>query len=288
MSADPALIAWMVAADRESCVRMDLLTIRPRGGAPLRWTSGDDRLALPDGRVFVPGPAIERDNVSLRAGLQVSEMNLQLSVDDDVMIGSLTAVQFAERGGLDGAQVTLEWAYFDEDAVFKGNFVRFSGMTGTASWSAGSIEIMARSLTGTLNVVVPREVYQPQCLNQVFDSRCGLRESTWRVTGAVTGVGAGRAALMAIGTGLAQADGWFDLGLLEFTGGGLDGIARTVKRHAGGVIAFALPLPLAPVVGQTFVVRPGCNRSVSTCTNKFNNRVAFRATPFVPPPETVT
>jgi len=288
MSIDASLIAWMVAADRDSCVRLDLLTIRPRGGEPLRWTSGDASLTLPDGRVFVPGPAIERDNVALRAGLQVSEMNLQLGVDDDVLIGSLTAVQFAERGGLDGAQVTLEWAYFDDDGALKGSFVRFSGMTGTASWSAGSIEIMARSLTGTLNVVVPREVYQPQCLNQVFDSLCGLRESTWRVTGTVTSVGTGRAALMAITTGLAQADGWFDLGLLEFTGGELDGVARTVKRHAAGVIGFALPLPVAPLVGQTFVVRPGCNRSVATCANKFNNRAAFRATPYVPPPETVT
>jgi uncharacterized phage protein (TIGR02218 family) len=285
---NPALIAWMVSAQRSAGFRIDLLTLKPRGLNPFQWASGAGRFLLPDGRVFVgDGPGIERDEITLQAGLQVSEMNISLLVDNTISMGGMSALQFAERGGLDGAEVTLEWAYFDTDRVFKGSFVRFSGMTGPAAWEAGRIDLLVRSLTSTLNVQVPRETAQPQCMWQVFDPGCGLNEAAWRVNGVVTGVGTGRAALMAFDTNLTQDDGWFDLGLLEFVGGAMNGVARTVKRYADGTVQLGLPLPVAPQVGQTFIVRPGCNRTEPTCRLKFNNRGRFKATPFVPPPETV-
>jgi len=287
MSIDPSLIAWMVAAERESCFRFDYITIKPRGLSPLQWTSGSGSHMLPDGRVFTEGPGIERDSISLSAGLQSSEMNLTLQVDDSVLINGMTALRFAERGGLDGADVKLEWAYFDEAGVFKGSFVRFSGMCGPAAWSAGSIELIARSATAALNIQVPREVYQPACLNQVFDPKCGLKESDWLVTGAVTSVPVGRSGLMGFTSGLTQPDGYFDLGLLTFISGPLQNVMRTVKRYASGQMAFAIPLPVAPAVGSTFSVLPGCNRALDTCVGRFNNRNAFRATPFVPPAETI-
>ena len=285
---DPALIAWMVAADRTAGFRIDLVTLKPRGLNAFRWASGAGQFLLPDGRVFTGnGPGLERDEITLQAGLQVSEMNLSLIVDDSVSMGGMTALQFAERGGLDGAEVTLEWAYFDTNRVFKGSFVRFSGMTGPAAWEAGRIDLLVRSLTSTLNVQVPRETAQPQCMFQVFDPGCGLNEQLWRVNGVVESVNAGRAGLMSFGTNLAQDDGWFDLGLLEFLGGAMNGVARTVKRYADGTVYLGLPLPVAPQPGQTFIIRPGCNRTEPTCRLKFNNRLRFKATPFVPPPETV-
>lgn len=287
MSIDPALISWMVSADRESCFRFDFITVKPRGLGPLQWTSGAGSMLLPDGRLFTEGPGIDRDNVSLSAGLQSSELNLTLQVDDTVLINGMTALRFAERGGLDGADVKLEWAYFDENKVFKGIFVRFSGMTGPAAWAAGRIDLIVRSATAALNVMTPREVYQPACLNQVFDPKCGLKEADWLVSGAVSSVPAGRAGLMGFTSGLAQPDGYFDLGLLTFTSGSLNSVMRTVKRYASGQIAFAVPLPVAPTVGTTFTVLPGCNRSLDVCVNRFSNRPAFRGTPFVPPPETV-
>lgn len=285
---DPALIAWMVAADRTAGFRIDLVTLKPRGLNAFRWASGAGQFLLPDGRVFTGnGPGLERDEITLQAGLQVSEMNLSLIVDDSVSMGGMTALQFAERGGLDGAEVTLEWAYFDTNRVFKGSFVRFSGMTGPAAWEAGRIDLLVRSLTSTLNVQVPRETAQPQCMFQVFDPGCGLNEQLWRVNGVVESVNAGRAGLMSFGTNLTQDDGWFDLGLLEFLGGAMNGVARTVKRYADGTVYLGLPLPVAPQPGQTFIIRPGCNRTEPTCRLKFNNRLRFKATPFVPPPETV-
>lgn len=284
---DPGLVAWMVAADREAGFRHDLLSIRPRGGAVLRWTSGDRSVMTTDGRVFQVGPGIERGKLRMAAGLQVDDMDLSLLVDDTVMMGGLPALTFAERGGLDGADVQLEWAYFDTDGTFMGRMTRFTGMTGPAEFEMGRIDLLVRSEISRLNISVPQEVYQPSCHNQVFDPRCGLNPAAFLVSGEVTAVGTGRQALMQLTTDLVQADGYFDIGLLEFTSGVNNGLLRTVKRYASGVCEFALPLQQEPSIGDTFTVLPGCNRTLPICVTRFNNRGRFRGTPFIPDPETV-
>lgn len=289
MSLDPDLLAWLLTADRDSFLRPDLLTVQPRGKAPLRWTSADRTILTPDGRLFKPGPGITRSKIRQAAGIQVSDMDITLAVDDSVVIGGLTALAYAERGGFDGARVTLEWAYFDNDGVFKGLQRKFGGMTGPAQLELGQIEFKVRGDTARLNAMVPREVYQPACLNQVYDGLCGLDVEDWRVTGVVTSVGTGRAGMMAFtAAGISEPAGYFDLGAIEFRDGPLEGVLRTVKQHAaGGVISVAMAWPALPEVGDTFVAVPGCNRTEARCINTFNNRLRFRGTPYVPAPETV-
>lgn len=289
MSVPADLVAWLVAADRHAGFRVDLITVSPKGYPALRWTSADRKVMTLDGRVFRPGPGIDRGKIRLAAGLQVSEMDLGLEVDDTVMVGPLRALTFAQRGLFDGAAVTLEWAYFDTARVFKGSHQRFSGTAGPAELEAGRIDLLVRSDISKLNVAIPREVYQPQCLNQLFDARCGLDADAWAVAGAVTAVPAGRAGfLQFVASGLGQQGGHFDLGAVEFWSGDNESVVRTVKAHAaGGVITLAQPLPVVPAVGDTFVVIPGCNRSQARCLGTFNNRRRFRGTPYVPAAETV-
>lgn len=293
MSVDPDLLAWMVAADRSDGFRADLLTMITHQGYVLRWTSLDRKVMTLDGRVFVPGPAFSRSRIRLAAGVQVSDMDLTLHVDDSVVVGGLPALHFAERGLFDGCEVTLEWAYFDTAGVFKGLIQRFAGKTGPASLELGEIGFKVRSEIAALNTMVPREVYGAGCLNSLFDHRCGLDADAFSVSGSVTSVPSGRAGVMQFtASGLAQAAGYFELGAIEFRTGTLAKVTRTVKAHAaGGVLSVAMAWPQAPAVGDTFKVVPGCNRTMGACANKFNNlrfgRLAFRGTPFVPAPETV-
>lgn len=286
---DPTLKAWMVSAERSAAFRFDLLTIAPRSTAVLRWTDGDRKVLTTDGRLFVRGPDFERSKIRLAAGIQVSDMDLTLFVDDSVTVGGMPALAFADRGLFDGAAVTLEWAYFDTDGLFKGSFQRFKGVTGPAELEMGRIDFKVRSEIARLNVMVPREVYQPACLNQLFDGGCGLDPDAWAVSGTVTSVGTGRSGLMQFtASGLTQAAGYFDLGAVEFRTGQLSRTVRTIRAHApGGVLSFAQPWSVAPAVGDTFSALPGCNRTVARCAGTFGNQLRFRGTPFVPSPETV-
>lgn len=289
MSIAPDLLAWLTAADRVDGMRVDLLTVAPRGFPAQRWTTADKRVMTVDGRVFTPGPGIERSRIRLTSGIQVSDMDLTLFYDELVTIGGIPMFEFAERGLFDGADVLLEWAYFDAAGTFKGSHARFSGQTAPAEFEMGRLDFKVRSAISKLNVAVPSEVYQPGCLNQLFDARCGLDPDDYVLVGTVTGIGTGRAGAMTFtAAGLTQDPGYFDLGVIEFLSGPNDGVLRTVKAHgAGGVLSVAMAWPATPLVGDTFNVVPGCNRTLQRCVGTFNNRARFRGTPFVPAPETV-
>lgn len=65
------------------------------------------------------------------------------------------------------------------------------------------------------------------------------------------------------------------------------GVSRTVLSYASGNFTLTLPLAETPQVGDPVLAFPGCNKTVSTCQNKFGNLVNFRGFPYVPKPETV-
>lgn len=282
ISAEPSLAAWI--ASTRHCLRPDLLTVETRTGLLLRWTDADRDITTADGRTFVRGPIIERSRLRLASGVQVDELSLSLYVGDDQLIGNVPMLHYARRGGFDGADVRLEWAYFDLDGTLKGTVLRFTGRTGPAEVERGAFFVSVRSELAGLNISIPRETYQPSCLNQVYDAKCGLVKSSFTVSGTVTGTNDTATWLL---SNLGQSAGYFDLGVLTFTSGANAGHSRTVKAYAAGAFQFANPLGEVPSVGDTFTVRPGCDRRKTTCSSKFGNVVRFRGFPYVPAPETV-
>jgi hypothetical protein len=55
---------------------------------------------------------------------------------------------------------------------------------------------------------------------------------------------------------------------------------------SGGAVSVKLAFLSPPAVGDQFQLLPGCDRSLATCTNIFNNPVHFGGVPFVPAQET--
>jgi uncharacterized phage protein (TIGR02218 family) len=131
---------------------------------------------------------------------------------------------------------------------------------------------------------VPAETYQPGCRSTIYDAACGLDAVAMSVAGAVTGLSGSR--LDYVATDLGQASGHFDLGAIRFTSGALAGESRTVRAYAGGGVQTVLPWPQQPAIGDTFSIRPGCNRTAARCT-ALGNLIRFRGQPHIPAPETV-
>ena len=279
---DPAFTAWLSSASK--VIRCDLWSIFTRTGVALYFSGGDVDVTLPDARSFVRGPGFKRSRIKLSAGLQVDKVDVTMFVTAAHTVGSVPMAHHARAGGFDGAGVALDWAYFDEGGAYQGVMRKFAGTAGPAEVEPGQIRFEVRSEIALLQTMLPKEVYQPACLNQVYDSLCALNKPTWQASGAVTGT---NGTLVWLQSGLAQANGYFDLGVLTFTSGVNAGLTRTVKAYAGGAFQFARPMLAVPTNGDTFIVRPGCDRTLATCTNKFNNRLRFRGFPFVPSAETV-
>lgn len=279
---DPAFTAWLSATPK--AIRCDLWTILTRAGILLRFTSGDVDVALPDGRTFVRGPGFKRSRIKLSAGLQVDKLDVTMNVTLAHTIAGIPMAYHARAGGFDGATVILDWAYFDEGGTLQGIVRKFPGAAGPASIEPGRIRFEVRSELSRLQMMLPKDVYQPSCLNQPYDHRCALKKSTWQQSGTVTG---NDGSLLFLQSALSHAAGYFDLGVLAFTSGANAGVSRTVKSSLAGAFYFSRPFLAVPQVGDTFTVRPGCDRTESMCTTKFANRSRFRGFPFIPAPETV-
>ena len=281
-SASPALVALLNSgADFQMA---DLWTITLRGGTIVRW-SGADVALVSGGQTFVLGPVIERQEIGEKIGLEVTTTDMQIVAGPDDLINGTPIIPFIRGHGLDGANVKLERAFLtDWSLPVVGSVLRFSGRVTAVSAIAGnSATITVSSWTVLLNANMPANLYQAACLHAVYDAGCALAPAALAVTGTVTGT----PTASAFGSGLAAAANDFAQGRVVFGSGANAGLTATVKANDGsGHFQLVAPLPSAPAPGDTFTAYPGCDLTQGRCSTRFNNLGRFKATPFVPVPET--
>jgi len=69
--------------------------------------------------------------------------------------------------------------------------------------------------------------------------------------------------------------------------GGNAGQSRTIASFiSGGAVTVKLAFPSPVAARDLFQLLPGCDRTLATCTNVFNNRIHFGGFPYIPTPET--
>lgn len=267
--------------------KADLYTLTLAGGTVYRW-SGSDVALSGGGHTWTLGPGLKRSRVRFTVGVEVDTLTLTINDNVGTTINGQALIPFIRAGGLMGARLQLDRAFWGpEDA----------GPVGALLWFIGRIaeiprldryeaQLSIRSDLELLDVMIPRDVYQPGCLNTLYDSACGINRAALTVgSTASSGTDATRTVF---GHSLAQAAGYFDLGVVTFTSGANANISRTVKRHVSGQITVLSPFPFAVDAGDAFAIYPGCDKTQATCTNKFLNVVHFRGMPYIPVPETVT
>ncbi len=76
--------------------------------------------------------------------------------------------------------------------------------------------------------------------------------------------------------------GYFDGGVIKMTSGPNDGLRMEVKSYTTGQITLALPFPELVQAGDSYSMTPGCDKSLETCRDRFNNVVNFRGFPYLP------
>jgi uncharacterized phage protein (TIGR02218 family) len=161
--------------------------------------------------------------------------------------------------------------------------LHFFGRMSIKELSAIQIDLEVRSETEMLDIELPRHTTVPSCIHQVYEVGCDLNKDLIGINGTVLL----NSSVSVIRCGLAQAAGWFDLGVILFTDGLNNSVRRTVRSYSPGFINLVYPIPYVPQAGDHFIVYPGCDGTVNTCQNKFNNLSHFRGCPFVPTSETI-
>lgn len=280
-----ALVAFLNSATQR--VTADLLTITLTSGQVLRYSGGDQALTV-NGNTFGLGPLIVRSRTSQKVGIDVDSLDLTLSCDSSVQVNGSPLLAFARLGGFDAARVVLERAYAASWATgVVGTVALFSGRVGPGVPTRYDVRFTVKSELELLDVMVPRNVYQAGCLNDLFEpSTCRILRAAWTYAGSATGPTDATQTVFA--NTLVNGGGWFDLGVVRFSSGANLGVSRTVRSYQPGSLTVIAPWPFPVANGDTFTASAGCNKTLLQCDTKFNNRVNFRGQPFIPVPETIT
>jgi uncharacterized phage protein (TIGR02218 family) len=86
-------------------------------------------------------------------------------------------------------------------------------------------------------------------------------------------------------TPLGGGTGYFDFGKVTWITGANAGLSMEVKAYVPGQVTLYLPAPYPIGVGSpsdTFSISAGCDKSFTTCRDRFSNVVNFRGEPYVP------
>ncbi|MFW1730195.1 DUF2163 domain-containing protein [Acinetobacter baumannii] len=280
--ASPKLIALL---DSNQFIMADLYTITTIQGIEYRYTNYDFDLTV-GGKVFSSqGPIISREGISLSLGIEVDNLSITIGTNESTKFGEVPVAQAFHNGVLDGARFKLERIFMDAQTptdTSASTLVLFEGRIVEPEFDRYEIKASVVSDVDGLKLQMPRNLYQPGCLNTLFDSACGLRSADFAVN---TTIGANSTPNRIL-CDLSQPQGWFTQGVVEFLEGVNIGIKRTVRLHETGALLLTLPLLEMPAIGESIRVYPGCDKRLETCSNRFNNRARFRGSPYVPVPET--
>lgn len=284
-SASPDLITLFT--EKREYWMADLYTFTLVDGTVLRYTSADIDVTVGGATFSHQGPIIQRSRTRQAIGLAVDQLDLDISADPATLLSGLPWLQAISNGALDGTEVELRRAFTASPAdALLGNIAgtvhQFSGRVSDTETDSLTARVIVRSWLELLNTPLPRNLYQPPCGYSLYDAGCGVSRAAFAVN---TSVSSG-STRQVLNCALAAAAGYFDIGEVVFNSGQNLGVRRTVKTYVPGTVTLAYPLPKAVSVGDTFTIYPGCDKRLATCDIKFSNTARFRATPFVPVPET--
>lgn len=227
-----------------------------------------------DGVVYSASSGYTATAIQSASGMGVDNLDIQ---------GALDSATITEQDLLAGLWdfAAIEIFIVNYNDLTMGSMTLRSGNLGSVRTGRGMFVAELRGMMQRLQQAVGRLV-MPACNADLGDTRCGINLGTFTdgtVSGSVDSVTSNRQFLDA---GLTQAANWFAGGLLTWTSGLNSGLAAEVKAFTGGAVSLHIAMPYTVQVGDTFTIKAGCDKSVTTCRTKFSNVVNFRGFPHLP------
>ena len=212
------------------------------------------------------------------------------------LINGVPFLQAVRQRAFDGAIVQRDRWFFDPDIrTATGLPTPVGGMPMFYGY-ASAIDQLGRtrvthkvkSALVMLDIQMPRNLYQPNCIYTVYSSSCGAVKGSFVNSGVV---GSSPSASVIPWAGGVPGSIPFANGEIFMESGPAVNQTRTIRAYDGTNLYLVYPFNVAPLAGDTFKAYPGCNRadplaagSTSTC-NFFGRAAAFRASPRVPQAE---
>lgn len=152
--------------------------------------------------------------------------------------------------------------------------VYWKGRIVTTKAQDNEIKVDCESVFTSLKRAGLRARYEKTCRHEVFDRGCKVNEANFRKVATIDAVNVMHITL----SGEAAPIGYYTAGMVIFS----DGTTRLITKHeAQGEITISRPHPNAQP-GERVTLLPGCDHSIDTCKNKFNNYINYGGWPYIP------
>ena len=245
-----------------------------RDGVVLGFTDHDEPLAF-NGTLF---------EVATGADAALAEAKMGLAVADTEISGALASPSLTEEdiaaGRYDGAEVVLYMVDWTDPALHRR----------MATYTIGEIVRADGAFRAELRGVIERlersnaRRFTRHCDAELGDARCGVMLGSNRKRQAtVTAVDGTRLVVTPV-TGV--KDDLFDHGHAHWRTGSNAGARSTIVRSRNatpGREVLLWSVPDAPVaIGDELTLVAGCDKSLRTCRDRYNNALNFRGFPFLP------
>lgn len=300
-TASPALLA-LFASD-QPFEQLDLYTITLISGFVMRYANcpydiiygGHTWLCARSGGVILDEAA---DSSGPRAhwtsGLEAGSWEITVLPRPEDRIGALAWLPAVRAGILQEATVRVDRGYIAGEwptvptlsLVPTGIVNVFFGRVAEIDFGRSSVQINISDPRELLNIDMPRNVYSSQCRYALFSPQCTKIAADFAVAALVTEATDSTSQFYT--NAGAPVDGYFSLGNCIFTSGQNAGLRLMVRSsgHISGLISLIAPMPFLVAPGDGVTLYPGCDKTVATCTNKFNNRLNYGGFTQIPAAET--
>lgn len=240
-----------------------------RDGAVLAFTDCDTDLTV-DGVTYEASAALTPSEAVSSLGMAVDEQEVQGGVSSDAISEADLAA-----GVYDGATVEvieIDWSTSTRHATVGAYYL------GQVSRTESAFAAELRSEAGILAQKRGRYV-MGVCDAELGDARCGVNTAALAAAGAITHK-TGDADFLVSGL----PDGsemTYTAGTLIWTSGANLGQSQEVRAHRGHSVSLWRPPLFEVATGDTFDILPGCDKSFTTCQNRYSNGPNFRGFPAV-------
>jgi hypothetical protein len=176
-----SMSAAFEAAIAQSMVRIaELYTCELANGTIYRYTTHQKDVIWDAGGNTYQSVAFERGPIRRNTNGEFDEVELSMgNISGDLW-------DMVHKNVLDAAEVTIRRFRWDASFAADEEIEIFRG-TPNIGFDRKTLTLTAIAEGGSLNILVPRHVYQPSCNHGLFDTTCGLTQSDYGYSGTATG-----------------------------------------------------------------------------------------------------
>ena len=215
-------------------------------------------------------------------GISNIESSNNLAVDNLDITGVLDSLDIREEDILAGKYDFAEIEIFSINLLdIRQKTIQRRGWLGEVTIRAGQFVAEVRGLTQKLQCNIG-ELYSPSCRAIFGDDRCKANPNMYLHIESVEKVGKDRQVFTAEPSGEIPPVDYFTSGKVKWLTGNNKDLIQEIKKSQNRQFILTLPMPYEIEKGDMFIATPGCDKSFSTCCNKYNNAINFRGEPHVP------